>query len=366
MPPSILINHTLPELTQLGLLHTKEAEPLLNAGITSTSDLLAYHHQHKDFTSIQGLSAESQRHLEHLVMELLRLKTGIFSTEHLFDDAVGDRSALFVPVAIDWSQVTGYKRDFLDTWITHRRASCTYPYVQEFLRAYLEGVQGAEAYYRAAIVNPLRADSSGVLGSGCSWFMEETNKLFLRLCQAAQLLDDPVELFRCWVWNQYRLEREGEHLRRILALYDGTSFPFAYAVQAMDLSSPYFNYRRGFQDINRMRYVSLYNDDPYTWGNLAYTGMSEKQYRAAREEAEEYATLDCRAIIACLLALGFRANYRNSSDQREDQVSMTLVNRINRLEGLFHPAQYYAFLFNELYGAQFVVGRPHIRQRYDP
>lgn len=266
----------------------------------------------------------------------------------VFDHEAHDRHAPFVPFNMDWNALPAKNRAFLDAWIAHRLKRCDYPYVVRFLDAYLGTVTSAEDYHQRAIVKPLRDDGPGATNSGCKWFMFEANKLFTRLCQAALLFDDPIELFKCWAWNEYHMDRDNEQLRNIIHLYDGTAFPFAYAVQTMDLTSPYFNYLRGFQDISRMRYVSLYNSAPYTWGDLAYTGMSREQFEHARDEAEAYARWDCLSIIACLQALGFRSNYRERPGWRDDRIDRAFISTIAREEGLDQPMAWYAFLFHAL------------------
>ncbi|MBK9175514.1 MAG: hypothetical protein IPM46_04090 [Flavobacteriales bacterium] len=351
---AIPLNHTLPELIELGLLRNKETEPLFKVGITSTFDLLAYHHEHKGFTSIEDLSQESQRDLTRLVMEFLRMKTGRFTAEQLFADRVNDTAPIFVPIEIDWSKVTGIKRDFLDHWITRRITNYHPEPLQRFFKDHLGEVTGAEDFNHKAILYPLRPNAASIREHKYAGYLTYVIKMFLRLYHGTRLLDEPMDLLKCWVWNEYGMAPDKEYIKRISELYKGNAFPFAMAVYKIELSSSYFNHLRGYQDINRMRYVSLFNNQPYSYGDLAYLfRMSEEQFNEARDEAESEAVNGCRAIIDGLKALGFKSDYRDRSDWREDRLSMTLVSQVNRRENLLLPAEYYAFLFNELYGTGF-------------
>ena len=356
-----LIDHSLAELAELGLLHESATAPLASAALTTTSTILAHFQQHHSFASIEGLT-ESQRHLARLSTAFLNLMSGKFTSAHLYDDTVRNQSALFIPGAIDWPKVTGYKRDFLDTWITQRIAGYAAGKSQHFINVYLGELKDAEDFYHKAILHPLRPDGLSVRGSGYEGHITYVIKLFLRLHQATVLLDDPIDLLKCWAWNEYGMAYDNEHLRRIIELYKGDAFPFAYATYKMDMSSPYFNYPRRMQQINRMRYVSLFNKAPYGYGNLDYLPeMTPERFAADQEAANTHAELDCRSIIHCLKALGFPNDYRALKGWNEEQLSIELVDAIARREDLARhelPARYYAFLLNELYGTRFDPEEP--------
>lgn len=351
------INHSIPELAALGLLSARETAPLEAASLTTTFSILAHFQQHESFNSIEGLSEQSQRHLSLLATAFLNLMSGKFTSAHLFDDTVRNQSALFIPVAIDWSKVTGYKREFLDTWITHRIAGYSAGKSEHFINVYLGELKDAEDFYNKAILHPLRPDGLSVRGSGYERHITYVIKLFLRLHHASVLLDDPVDLLKCWAWNEYGMAYDNEHLRRIIELYQGHAFPFAYTTYQMDMSSPYFNYARAFQEVNRMRYVSMFNKDPYGYGDLDYlSGMTPERFAGEQEAANTHAELDCRSIIHCLKALGFTNDYRALKGWNEEQLSIELVDTIARREDLARhqlPTGYYAFLLNELYGTRF-------------
>lgn len=357
MPASVLINHSLPELTALVLLNSKEADPLRAAGLSTTFSILAHFQQHKSFSSIECLSEQSQRHLSRMSTAFLNMMEGKFTSAYLFDGTVSNTSALFIPVTIDWSTVTGYKRDFLDTWITHRIAGYAGGKSQHFINVYLGELKGAEDFYNKAILHPLRPDGLSVRGSGYERHITYVIKLFLRLHQATVLLNDPIDLLRCWAWNEYGMANDNEHLRRIIELYKGHAFPFAYATYKMDIATPYFNYPRAFQEVNRMRYVCMFNRHPYTFGNLDYLpGMTPQRFAADQEAANTHAELDCRSIVHCLKALGFKNDYRALKGWSEQRLSTELLDTIARREDLTRhemPARYYAFLLNELYGTRF-------------
>ncbi len=107
MPSSPPIDHSLPELTELGLLSSKEAEPLHAASLTTTFSILTHFQRHKSFSAIEGLSEQSQRHLTRLSTAFLNVSAGKFTSAHLFDNTVSNTSALIIQVAIDWSNITG-------------------------------------------------------------------------------------------------------------------------------------------------------------------------------------------------------------------------------------------------------------------
>ncbi len=357
MPNTAPLNHSFAELLSLGLLSDREAAPLEAASLPTTTSILAHFQQHHSFTSIEGLSEQSQRHLALMSTAFLNMMEGKFTSAHLYDHTVRNPNALFIPVAIDWSTITGYKRDFLDTWITHRIGGYADGKSPHFINAYLGAIKGAEDFYNKAILHPLRADGLSVRGSGYERHITYVIKLFLRLHQATVLLSDPIDLLKCWAWNEYGMAHDNEHLRRIIELYQRGAFPFAYAVYQMDMSTSYFNYPRGFQEVNRMRYVGMFNRHPYTLGNLDYLpGMTPQHFAAEQEAANTHAELDCRSIIHCLQALGFKNDYRALKGWSEEGLSSELLDTIARREDLIRhelPGRYYAFLLNELYGTRF-------------
>lgn len=357
MSAPLVLDHSVDELLALGLLSPNESEPLFNAGLKGTFDILTSHHENKNFASIQGLNEQSQLYLSRMSTAFLNVMSGKFTSAHLYDDSLRNPNALFIPVAIDWSTVTGYKRDFLDTWITQRISGYADGKSPHFINAYLGAIKGAEDFYNKAILHPLRADGPSVRGSGYERHITYVIKLFLRLHQATVLLSDPIDLLKCWAWNEYGMAHDNEHLRRIIELHQRGAFPFAYAVYQMDMSTSYFNYPRGFQEVNRMRYVGMFNRHPYTFGNLDYLpGMTPERFAADQEAANTHAELDCRSIIHCLQALGFKNDYRALKGWSGEGLSTELLDMIARREDLIRhelPGRYYAFLLNELYGTRF-------------
>ncbi|MCC6939326.1 MAG: hypothetical protein IT226_13990 [Flavobacteriales bacterium] len=346
--------HTLPELTELGLISYEEGQALPSAGIQNTTDFFQFFKKHNDFTSIPDLNEEGQQNLLRLAKAYVKTEQGELTKEDLYDPAVHKKDTPFVPVRIEWEKITGIKRAFLDAWF--RRAIEDYfePTAQLFLKDYLGGVTTAEEFYERAILHPIRPGEPSVRRSTHAPQLTRLIRVFFTYHQAVQLLDDPIELLRFHARVDLGVDPASEIYDTILKPKADGTVPFAAAVYRLTLASPYFTYPRRMQQINRMRYVRIFQDDPYTLGGLMHMGLNEARFKQAQEEAEELAVSGCRSFIAILTALGYGESYRSLKAWDNDSISKELVWRINRDEELHLPAAFYALLFNELYGTRFV------------
>ncbi|MBL0126070.1 MAG: hypothetical protein IPP83_01155 [Flavobacteriales bacterium] len=357
-PP--LLNHTLPELTELGLLTYEEGQALRTVGIQNTNDFLEFFKKHGDFTPIPDLNEEGQQKLLRLARAYVKTEQGELTKEDLYDPAVHKKDTPFVPVLIEWEKITGIKRAFLDTWFRRALEDYFLPTAELFLKDHLNGVNTAEDLYERAILHPVRAGEASVRRSVHAPSLTRLIRVFLKYHQAVQLLDDPIELLRFHARVDLGVDPASEIYDTILKPKADGTVQFAAAVYRLTLASPYFTYPRRMQQINRMRYVRIFQDDPYTLGGLMHMGMNEERFKQAQEEAEDMAVSGCHTFTAILTALGYGESYRSLKAWDDGSISKELVWTINRDEELHLPAAFYALLFNELYGARFLEA-PRLR-----
>ncbi|MEO8589770.1 MAG: hypothetical protein ABI432_10405 [Flavobacteriales bacterium] len=355
MSQTILLNHTLPELTELGLLSFQVSQALHHAGVRNTNDFLEVYKKHGDFTYIPDLTEQAQENLLRLAKAYLNVERGQITKEDLFDPAIFKDHTPFVPVVIEWEKVAGIKRAFLDAWVMQSIRDFFDPLAELFVKDRLGGVSNAEEFYNRVILHPVDLTVPSVRDSVYAPALRRLIRIFLNYYHATRLFDDPFELLCLYARIEFGVDPGDEAHARIHKFHPDGCLQFAHAVYRLIMASTYFNHRRGYQDINRMRFVSLLDSDPYTHGQLEYLfRMSEGRFNEARKEAEDFAEIGCRAVIEILKALGFTESYRTLKSWDDQFISKDLVQEMNRREGLDLPAPFYALLFNALYGTHFV------------
>ncbi|MCB9179052.1 MAG: hypothetical protein H6590_06480 [Flavobacteriales bacterium] len=366
LTPEVLA-HTLPELVEIGLLEDEEGQVLRTAGIQNTTDLLRFFKRRGDFTTIPDLHVEGQQNLLRLARAYMKSEEGERSKLDLYDPSVHKKGTPFVPVRIEWQKITGIKRAFLDTWFQLALEDYFEPTAQLFLKDHLEGVTTAEEFYEKAIVHPIRPGQPSVRRSTHSPQLTRLIRVFFKYHQAVHLLEDRIELLRFHAYMDLGVDPASEVYAKILRPKADGSTPFAAAVYQLTLASPYFTYPRRMQEINRMRYVRIFQDDPYTLGDLMYLPwMNERRFRQAQEEAENFAISGCRSLTAILMALGYVGSYRSLKAWDDGSIGSALVRRMNEDESIHLPPGFYALLFNEMYGTAFVeaprIGIPGLKE----
>jgi hypothetical protein len=351
----VLITHSLPELLALGLIREAEVAPLREAGLYSTLELLEYFREQGGFNHMPGLDAQDRERMYWLAYAFERAAFDRITMDALFEPGVFKDATPFAPIRIQWERLTPVKRAFLDEWVRRTIHDFFSPEQSAFVTRYMGEVTNAEDFYNKAILHPLRPEGQVTSLNEHSPRLRRMIRIFLNYYRATQLTNDPFELLRLFARIELGVLPESEVHQCINRSHADGGFHFAKATYELVMDSPYFNYRRRFQDINRMRYVRIFNDDPYTHGNLAYLPyMTQERFEREKVDAEEFAVGGCRSVIGILKALGFTSTYRTWKLWNEDRITSNLVVELNRREDLHLPPEFYALLFNELYGTRFV------------
>ena len=114
-------------------------------------------------------------------------------------------------------------------------------------------------------------------------------------------------------------------------------------------NSSFFNRIRRFTDMNMVRFVSIFNESPYSFEILnELFGMSRAAFDKQKADCDAVAENGCRITISILKALGFKHYYPVNQFNEDQQMNPVLISNINYLENLYLPESFYRLLFEEL------------------
>lgn len=261
----------------------------------------------------------------------------------LFSDSLRDDSSLFLPVSIEWETMAAFQRQYIEAWMEYSISWYSDPDSDCFFSYFTEPGFNARNFFTFSHDCPLLTEEVARFSEKEIKIIRFQRSAFSKFAYAAQHLSSPDELLRFFCFFELYLNTDAGVYSEINNYKAGGHYPFARAVYSLVTATPFFNYPRRFQQVNRIRYVRIFNSDSYTYGNLSYLNMGERAFQHAAKEANFLAEHWCSGVTGILKSLGYTVFY--IEDGCPDGNFKKLAGEINSREHLYLPAAFYKHLF---------------------
>lgn len=348
------IDHSIAELHELCLIDQPQFVLLNSAGLQSLSEILNYYFQDNSFRTLPGIDNKMEGELIIFSEKLIEKEKQRLTPEDLFTKEFRKNNDFFVPLKINWDELEEFKRAFLDAWIRYSLDWYQDADQKDFFRNKFGDNVDAKSFYETAILHPLSETKISSLPENIASSLKYNRSAFMKLYEATKILSEPIDILRFFIFYEFFFDLFDTKYKSILEYVKRENVPYAYLVEHIVCSSKYFDRPRGMKDINMMRFVSIFNTDPYGFGILENLfRMTRKNYDELNNETNSFAEKWSRATIQVLKALGFKENYRSMKNWNEHELTKNLVADINAREKLYLPESFYALLFNELFDLKF-------------